>query len=363
MLIKIKLLIFFVIIFIALHSCDNKDTTKILVNENITKFDNYAKVREISLTKLTNYKSGAAKSMLLVDSTLFIFNISKGIKYFISVYSVKNNTFYPEQLPYGRGPGESLGGFDFGINNNKLWVYDITLQRIMDVDLSLLLSGGTVEFKEFKKIPNSQFRLDIELLDSNTFIGLTSPYDVEKRNTKIDIVDLESRKILETYGEYYNFSKIPIEAVKRGFRQFLFIKPSKDKAALAYLETDILEIFDLHTTESKALWGPYKIQNEFNIFNRKGRYITEETKNTISTFVGGTVSNNFIYLVYSGVKTWKNPFPTGNTIFIYDWEGKPVEKLTVDSKYAINCIAVSKDDKMMYLFDQNTGNILCAEIL
>jgi len=345
---KKEKLILIAVLLVTIYSCNKYDVSKILVSKHITEFESFPQERNINLSKLATYKSGTPIKMLFEDSTLFFLNLNRGMKCFLKAYYVQNNSFSTDYIPYGRGPGESIGGFDIGIYKNKIWVYDITLQKILEADISLIKSGKPVEFHETHKIPTSHMRFDIEFLSSSTFLGLSSPYDINNTNTKIEIVEIESQEIRKTYGEFYNISKIPIEAVKRGFRKFLFVKPSKDKAALAYLATDILEIFDLRSSKSNAILGPYKYSNDFNIFNRRGRYITEETKSTISTYTGGAVTNNYIYLAYSGLKTWENPSPNGNVIFVFNWEGKPVEKLVLNTDYKISCLAVSEDDSKLY---------------
>lgn len=75
---------------------------------------------------------------------------------------------------------------------------------------------------------------------------------------------------------------------------------------------------------------------------------------------GGTVTNNYIYMCYSGDLAKNRGAIYARHIYIYDWDGNPVRKLILDRQ--IEGLAVSENDSVIYAFDVNTGFLVQAKI-
>ena len=135
-----------------------------------------------------------------------------------------------------------------------------------------------------------------------------------------------------------------------------FLKPTKNKMVLAYVYTDIIEVFDLNTKKSISLQGPEKFDSHFRIHNDKWL----ENNQTRVAFLGGTTTNKYIYLLYSGKKFKEEKSFRGDQIFIYDWDLNPIKQITLDRE--VFQISVSRDDKTLYSYDELTGYIVSTAL-
>ena len=140
---------------------------------------------------------------------------------------------------------------------------------------------------------------------------------------------------------------------------YLWAKPSGEKAVFAYFLTDVIEVFNFNNYSCYSLQGPHFFDVEFNVVtNRYGQNYAGESKKMRNAFVGGCVTDQFIYLVFSGQleSERSSSQPKVESIFVYDWDGNPIQKLKINNQ--IGAIAVSNDNKEIYAYDIETGNII-----
>lgn len=354
-----RILSFYCYFIVASFMACNNKYDKVILNDNILSFSTFPEETDITFSDLNEYKEGIPKTLLLVDSTLIIFNFTKNIKSFLYNYDLKKNKFSRGYLNKGRGPGEAYGGCCTGITNNKLWVYDVTLKKIFLIDKSIALNDKC-EDKFFSSYPLEGRFYQIALTDSFTFWGcgmFNTPYKIQKK----DFLGEE----LEEFGEFeYIPPKMPIDALKDAFHSFFHIKPSGDKIAISYLYTDVVEIYDrIEPYTNIAVQGPSVVDLNFNVARMESENYNymEKNKDIRKTFLAGATTNEYIYLAYSGLSYAEgNDMNYCKVVFIYDWEGNPVKKLNLDRR--IMGIAVSKDNKTMYSFDADTGFIITANL-
>lgn len=348
-------LIISVALFFLLAACGEKPK---LVIDNVRSFSDFPVNDSVSFDVLFEYKDGEPYDLHLIDSTLVIRNPAKaGIEYFLYKYSLKNNQLSRGILKMGRGPGEALGVSVSGISGDALWLYDLTLGKVLTIDKEILLAHDSVlkEFDEYK-IQDHYYRLDF--IDSLHFAGVGNMLS----KSKVNVVNLISGQQVNELGEVNTIPPdvIPNEALKDAYITYVYTNSANNKIALPYRYTDILEIMSLEDGKSFAVKGPTGFDSDMELSNVGGRNLMLKTENTKKAFVKGAVTNQYIYLIYSGNLRVDENWSYGNQIFVYDWDGNPVRRLFLD-KY-IFAIAVSEDDTMIYSYDVNSGYIVQAQI-
>ncbi len=343
---SIALLIVMIIMTSSFLISCKKETVKI--EKNLKVFHEFSRIDTLSLKNMFEFM-GSAQQMHLIDSTMIIWNPqAKDYKFYN--LSLNKNKISNKFLPLGRGPGETLGVFGFGIQGNMFWVYDIVLKKILTKNItSILKNDRSIPFKEY---PLEGRFYKINFVDSLHLIAngdIDSPLKLQK-------IDLVSSKKISEFGIFKNVKDdYDISSIKKAYESFPFSKPTGNKVVLAYRYIDEVEIFDVDKQTSHITRGPGDFELDPKIFQTGGRTI-----NTIHTFVTGTVTDKYIYLLYSGkIDTEVNPHH-GNSIYVYDWEGNPIKKMIL--KKEILSIVVSADDTLLYAFDPNTGYILKAVI-
>lgn len=341
-----------VILCLYLFGCKEDE---IILNKNPRFFTEFPVEDSIYFKEVFDYKVGVPSKMFLLDSNLIIFN--KGGEHFIFCYSLKNNKLSEGYLRKGRGPSEAVGAFDCGIINGSLWVHDISMKKILTTNINEILANkSSILFNEYRV---NEFYQQISFIDSIHFLAVGIP----TTSSKISEVDLISG---ETINELGNFSYIPpeitLEGCKDAYYSFLFSKPSGDRIVLPYFNTDVIEIYNIKDKTCIAVQGPENIKADFTFRrNRRGVYFADITKNTRRTFIGGSVTDKFIYLLYSGeLEMNGHGRGSANSIYIYDWDGNPIKKLVLNK--SASAISVSRDDKLIMAYGDATGYLLQASI-
>lgn len=348
------LLISSFLIILNLVACNN-NSDKVILHENILSFSTFPEEINVTFKELFEYELGNPKVIQLVDSTLIIFNYSKAIESFFYNYDLKSNKLSKGYLNKGRSPNESIGGTCTGIIKNNLWVYDVTLKKIFMIDKTFALND---DFKSFNSYPVKENFYQVALIDSNRYLVCG------KNDSKYKIQEIDfSGKLLNEFGRFqYIPEDMPLDALKDAYHSFFYLKPSGDKIALSYLYTDVLEIYNTkEPTDNIAVQGPSMVDLNFKVAKRETYNYMEKNNDIKKTFLAGAVTDEYIYLAYSGLSyAEKDEMDYCKFVFVYDWEGNPVKKLNLDRR--ISGLAVSKDNKTIYSFDAYRGFIVKAEI-
>lgn len=351
--IQIKLL--FVIAFICLVACNSSNEHDVVLNKNTTVFSKFPKEQNVSFKNLFEYNKGNPRSIHIVDSVLVLANSSRETDYIFYSYSLINKKRSKRFLKIGRGPSEAIGVSATGINNNTLWAYDITLKKMLTTNIKNILNDKAgVLFNEYS-VKDRYFKMD--LTDSLHALGVS----LEKINSKMDNIDFITGKKMNSLGKFHKVpSDLPLGALKDAYVSEIYLKPSGGKVVLAYNFANAIEIFDFKTNTSFAVKGPDGFNVDFKVKNRNDYYYMGITDKTRKACINGTVTDKYIYLVYSGHDRKTKNSEYGMEVHIYDWNGTPIKKLILD-RY-VYTLGISNDGKTLYSYDLETGYVITANI-
>ncbi len=328
---------------------------KPLLSCNVREFSKFQSERLLNFKDVFEYLDGEPRELCIVDSTLIICNYHKNVDYLFCNYSLREGVISKKYLRKGKGPSEALGVFNFGIIGEKIWIQDVMLKKLLFNNLKEILGKNEdLRFKEFKV---NDFYYDIDFMDSSSFYAVGNLYS----KYKVDEVKLPESTKVKSFGEFeFIPEEIPVDALKDSYLSYVCLRPSGEKLVLAYRYTDVIEIYDINEKSWIAIQGPEVFNVEFEVGkNSFGNNFMEKTSNTRRAYNYGTVSDNFIYLLYSGKERNEN-WSISNCIFVFDWDGKPVAKLNLDRN--ISKFAITNDEKTIYAYDENNGNIIKADL-
>ncbi|MGE6218805.1 BF3164 family lipoprotein [Nubsella zeaxanthinifaciens] len=315
--------------------------------ENEVIFYNFPKEEKPSAKKIINFSFGKATKLFVLDSILVVKNAKYTVKnHFFYLYNLKSKNLIDTLLKLGSDQNEVLDPFSCGIYQNWLWAYDITTMKIVMQPLFRDLKG----IKKAKEYSLKTLNYSVQLIDSSQ-IFINGNYD---RAAKVQKIDIATNNIVKEFGEYEKAPKnVNVTSWRNANESFLFLQPQHKMLVSAARFTDKVEIFDLNFFTSKIISGPENYAPEFDGVKFNDSYFTiQRNKNTRFSFVNGCVTDSYIYLLYSGNNHMSKHKDYGKTIFVYDWNGKPVKKITLPSY--ISCFAVN-DDREAYIYDVNDG--------
>jgi hypothetical protein len=105
----------------------------------------------------------------------------------------------------------------------------------------------------------------------------------------------------------------------------------------------------LELESEKRFWPP-SFGGNSGSFISTGSFISKVESDNKYGCLSTSVSDNFIYILYSG-KTMKENAMYSKTVLVYDWEGNPIKVLELDQE--LNLISVSQNDDYLvgYAYD------------
>ena len=343
----------YILFFLALSSgCKTKSAG---IEKDSLLFSKFPQEINVTFKKFIKTGNGIPGRLYLSDSTIIVKGMPTANEddfYYFYQYALNTKTLIGKYFKEGRKFGQSLAPISSGVIARKFWIHDFTLNKISIVDLSV--RRAPADSSGIKEFPLTHFYSSVQLVDNNTFIGCGA----EHSTFKIQEVELPSSKEISEYGEFLDVPDgYPFFAWKMGYASFIFYSENHDKAALAYRFADRVEIYDRKTHKSITIKGPEGYDAEFEAAKVGSADISIRTdKSRLAFLSAGTVTSDYLYLLYSGKNHEAVNAPYGQCIYVYDWNGKPVKKINLDRP--ISGFTVSADNKILYGSDPASGYIL-----
>ena len=348
---KLILKIIFILTVFITKSCKKEPKNgNNQAETNIFTFSNFPTVDSINFENIYELKNkGFPASLHVKDSNLIIFNGGGNPEHLFYNLNIKDNTLSKGYIEKGRGPNELLGAIKCGTIGDEIWIYDITLRKV------LILNNN---FQAQKELPVEHSFYMISLTDTTTYFGTG---DYINPTYKLKEVDLVTGKESNSFGKYSS-SEEEIKGYKSAHINIIFKNPEGNKIVLAERYMDAIEVFNVNSSNERSLktYGPEKLEVSFNPMKVGETYVAEISGTSKYSFINGATTEKYIYLLYSGSLISEEGGFYGKSIFVYDWSGKPVKKFVFDKE--LLCISVSERDNILYAYDANGGNLIKGKI-
>ena len=138
------------------------------------------------------------------------------------------------------------------------------------------------------------------------------------------------------------------------------MQPNQKHAAFGYWRTDRLVMVNFDNKQEKNNFSDQNIPIEFSPVQAGDIKLSADNDKTRYGYTKGYATDKYLYLLFSGRKVTDANYLLGNIIHVYDWDCKLV--CNIKTKKDISCLAVSKDDKKLYVFEPDSQAVLISEI-
>jgi len=169
---------------------------------------------------------------------------------------------------------------------------------------------------------------------------------------------------LETAGEFPTWQEelSPFELLE-GFQANLVLSPDKKSVFLFYMQTDLIEQYDLQGKLLKRIHGPEKF---FPAVKQKSHgtnvHVSSVAGKSRDAYFSPLATGDKIYVLYSG--EYFNPEKMNylkKHLFVFDKAGKPVCRYELDQP--IFCFTIDEQNQILYgISDQPEFHILKFEL-
>ncbi len=346
-------LLFIFGIFLIGCSCNRHKNIK-----NAVLFDNFPKQSKIRFQNFQQLDTSINPTSIFIgDTNIIVANTGKKLKkkFLFYNYSVQTKKLIGKYIRWGAEKNRIYSPMSYGVDENAFWIHDISLQKVLTGSFKKKVSFDSIaDLKEYKM---SEFSYSVQLMKGGKILK-SGVFHIPQY---LQVSKLETNRQINVMG---NFEKpdntLPLNTWKAAYEGFLFLRPSNDKAVISCRYADRIILFDLKRGTHKLIIGPKQFEPKFIPMNYADHAISRSNKTTFA-FLGGTVTEKYIYLMYSGKKENEANFNLSNCLYVYDWNGKPVKELKLD-RY-VSGIAISSNNKEIYGIDVTGNKIVKSKLI
>lgn len=332
----------------CLHACSQ-------AQDGAEHFQKFPKERQITLDTFLKMDNASAYKLYPTRNNLFVV-LSRGVQsHFFNRYSLTDKKLTGEYVSGGGGKGKALNALSSNIldGGERFWLQDVSSQKIM-IGTFPGKKGDTVTTKEFA-LPG--FYYSSALLDGEKLL-ISGAEDSSR--AKLQVLDIASGKVEKNIGVFPPSPGFTVNQLRSIYQSFLVVKPTQDRAALIARFTDQVEFFDLKTGAAKMVKGPDNLEPKFKKDVQQGKQIAYRAPGNHFAFSDFAATNQYIFLLFSGNEEDGPHKWGGQHVYVYDWYGKPVEKISFEPY--VTCIGISADGREMFAYSPETRYIYRSKL-
>lgn len=352
-------LLLFVVVGIHLSCKQNMEGAKqestydAEITHNIT-YSSFKQKHDIALTETGI--NGFFGNITQIDTFLICPNYRSPIV--LQVYNINTHKLIHQFITRGELKGQclSVAGI-LPIDKTKFWLYDITLGKLLKIDI-------------IKALSDTVYWGDEEIILTDSTKNVKSPYIIGDgvfsacTYTRDDcrfITFNKNSTILGTHGRLPSRnSKWPDENKVSKFNILASIytanivkHPTSDIIVAAYNKTDRIEIYKKGTLK-KVLRGPDQFDPAIRFTKEANEIVAVETEKTRFSYTSICASNSFFYCLYSGTDRYNT---CTKKILVFDWDGNPVKTLEFDRPICYFTVSENEGKTLIYVLEKDSGTI------
>ena len=321
---KFKNIFIIIFIIITIVSCkeDKFFSQGLNKEEVIFTWDDFGEIEKLNLSTVFEINSLGICSDFLKFDSLFFFNTAMQNDFSITITDMQGNVIN-RSVAVGRGLNEVLSLHLMGKREKFIYCYDGQAYHV-------------VRFYNIDSLINKKHPVPEKIVDLGTFKNsVLSLFNEELFLTKdigasekVQIVKSD-KTVIKKIGQYnLSLNEINKYYINSAFSKKATIKPDNKRFALAYSQTDVLEIYDTTGIQLFARHGP----DNFNLYN----FEPEKQKN-IDTYISIYNKSRFAYrklqstdnsiiALYSGkILRDEGLHFESDYLLIFDWKGNPLK--------------------------------------
>lgn len=258
------------------------------------------------------------------DSLLVTINV--GENKLLTVFNLNTYTKIGNRINLGDGPLEMFQPNFIKGDGKNLSLYDMGKSTIFRYDISDFVRNAD-------PIPVKQIKLSQNIFNDVVFDGddnIIAP--VYRDQSLFSIFNQKGEKV-GNFGAYPESDLQLTDAEKREMFQFTYASNSNGKMVLCYSWNDLIDIYNEEKQLACRIHGPIQFTSSFKEF-QDGEVSSahpEQGKQRDAYYNPVAVDDVFFVLFNGNFVDDENYTNRSNQIFVFDWDGKPLERLILDN--------------------------------
>ncbi len=260
----------------------------------------------------------------VIDSVMVVYDNNKGSNKLFYAFNVTTGQLYSKFGIMGSGPEDYNFPvqMEYNESTNEICILDRNHSKVYGYRLQDIVEGRDIKTSSIIKIPIDASRAVFQNDSSGYCLGAFSTGMIGKyKNETIT-------------GYYLDFPDIKDHFLNSNQKFGLFqgdITMNRDGTRLVYSSArcDLIKVISIENNEAKEIMTHYSYTPKFR--KMEGDYFSILPENP-NGYISVTESNDFIFALFSGrsEREYGGGHYFGNTLHVFDWNGKIVKKITLD---------------------------------
>lgn len=327
---------------ILMASCSQEK--KIYADAVFVDYKDFKGVQDLKAEVLDLDDMPLAPIQLNMCDTILMAMNSRAAK-MVHVMDLKSKKKISEHISIGQGPNEMLIPRFVENDGGGVQVSDLQTSIVMKYDLPDLL-------KEEEPVATERIQLGKRAFGEVRL--LCDDYISPSRNPSFLFYKFnEKGEVIDSIGNYPEFGWEVTDMEKIDMFAFSFATNFKDRIAVCYNWTDLIDIYDEKGNLHKRIHGPKHFISKFKEVN-DGKVVSSMSVKGESrdAFFSPVNVNDEFWVLFSGKsETEENYSILANQIFVYGWDGTPKKIFNLDQ--GVFSISVDKKNRKIYGISDN----------
>lgn len=258
------------------------------------------------------------------DSLLITINV--GENKLLTVYNLNTYTKIGSRINLGDGPLEMFQPNFIKGDDKNISLYDMGKSTIFKYDISDFVHNAD-------PVPVKQIKLSQNIFNDVAFDGEGNIIAPVYRDQSLFSIFNQNGEKVGNFGAYPESGLQMTDAEKREMFQFTYASNSNGKMALCYSWNDLIDIYNEEKQLACRIHGPIQFTSSFKEF-RDGEVSSahpEQGKQRDAYYNPVAADDVFFVLFNGNFVDDENYTNRSNQIFVFDWNGKPLERLILDN--------------------------------
>ena len=324
--------------FIALLASCNTDKSEY---ENATTFNysDFKSEKDLQGTTL-EFDSLIMQPVDLLAFDSILITIEMGKENIFHVYNMKTKTHINQCIKRGQGPNDMLYPEFINASANSIRIIDSQTSTVYEYDVEDFITNPTPTPTKRTKLEKQIFITANQVEDK--IMGCT--YGV---NERIYVFDLNGVKT-DAIVSYPPTSISQTDREKMDAYYMKFISNDKDKIAVCYYMTDLIEIYNLEGVLQKRIHGPEQFYSHFKEFQDGPMVSSSSVKgmNRDAFMCPKNAGDEFFVLFNGGNIDDPDHTSSVKRLFSFSWDGVPQNRYNLNDP--IYSFSIDSKNKTIY---------------
>ena len=281
-------------------------------------------------------------NLYIKDSLLFMVNLRS--QDMVTCYNLNGWEKTGDFISFGSGPDECLSIASLQFRGHEVWAFDLQQGKMQVYPYEQFLQAGQAKVKRSIALQDAAANEAVAVKD-RLFVNSLARIDA-----RFSLYD-QAGNLVEQKGEIPDFGVKQTDLEKwESFFCNMTVRPDEERVFVAYMQTDLVEIYDGQGNLLHRMHGPdgfFPVKNEREVAGGQ-RKVMSTAGETRDAYFYPVAFDDEIWTVYSGkaFDPQDHAAYLMDKVFVFDWNGRAQRLYRLD--IPIYTLAIDRQQRIIY---------------